>query len=354
MSLQSLQITNVRCIQRAELEFAPGLNVISGANGSGKTSILETIFLLGRGRSFRTRATERLIRAGAESLSAFGRIERGETPQDLGVSYHRRQGLSARVNRRPIEGLAELSTLLPVHLVDPGIHRLIEDGPLQRRRWVDWGMFHVEPGFLQNWSSYTRALRQRNAALRQQSMTSPWDTELARIGEALANSRRALLERLEPIWRGICERLLPGVRLEWAFHRGWSSEHDLGESLRMHEQSDRMRGVTSVGAHRFDVTLKTEGGLARDVLSRGQQKLLGASLVLAMAQLDAEEKSDNRSVMLVDDPAAELDQERTRLLLNEIGRLKCQLIVTTVTPERLELSQPEQRFHVEQGSVQRL
>lgn len=354
MSLQNLQITNVRCIERAELDFAPGLNLITGANGSGKTTILESVFLLGRGRSFRTRTTGRLIRTGTESLAVFGRIGSDEAPQELGVGYHSRDGLSARINRRPIDGLAELSTLLPVHLIDPGIHRLIEDGPLHRRRWVDWGMFHVEPGFIQNWSSYMRALRQRNAALRQQSVTSPWDTEIARIGEVLAKSRRALLERLAPSWQAICERLLPGVRLEWVFHRGWSGDHSLAESLQMREQSDRIRGITSVGAHRFDVTLKTEGGLARDVLSRGQQKLLGSSLVLAMAQLDAEQKHQHPGVMLVDDPGAELDQERTRRLLNEIARLKCQLIVTTVTPERLELNQTRRVFHVEQGCVQRL
>lgn len=350
MSLQELRVHDLRCIASAELEFAPRLNVVSGPNGSGKSSLLEAVHLLGRGRSFRTRNTERLIRRGESRLQVFGRTA-DTISHDLGVGCDRESGVEARIDRRAADSLAELSSLLPLQLIDPGIHRLVEEGPVQRRRWVDWGVFHVEPGFIRNWADYTRALRQRNAALKQAAPTEPWDAELARLGEGLAQSRQALLEALRPEWQAICGRVLAGLRLEWSFHRGWSQDHSLAESLTLHLLRDRERGSTGVGAHRFDVALKVDGRLAREVLSRGQQKLLGASMTLAMARLAVQASSARLPILLLDDPAAELDREKTRLLIEEISALDCQLIVTSLDPERPEFGPPERAFHVEQGRV---
>jgi DNA replication and repair protein RecF len=350
MSLRELRVHDLRCIRTAELELAPRLSLLFGPNGSGKTSLLEAIHLLGRGRSFRTRHTERLIRRGEPRLHVFGRTA-DALPHDLGISCDRVSGVEARIDRRPVEGLAELSGILPVQLIDPGIHRLVEEGPVQRRRWVDWGVFHVEPGFLRSWSEYARTLRQRNAALRTGMPTEPWDPELARLGELLAASRQRLLEQLRPDWQAICGRVLEGIQVEWSFHRGWSQEHGLAESLSLHRIRDRERGSTGVGAHRFDVALKADGRLAREVLSRGQQKLLGASMTLAMARLVSRVATEVLPVLLLDDPAAELDRERTACLIAEISALRCQLVATSLDADRLDFGPPERAFHVEHGSV---
>ncbi len=350
MSLQALRVHDLRCLAQADLALAPRLNLISGPNGSGKTSLLEAVHLLGRGRSFRTRHSERLIRRGAARLGVFGRTA-DAIPHELAVSCDRQSGVEARADRRAVDSLAELSSLLPVQLIDPGIHRLVEEGPVQRRRWLDWGVFHVEPGFIRTWSDYARALRQRNAALKQGAPTEPWDLELARTGENLARSRQALLEALQGDWQATCTRLLDGLQLEWSFHRGWSHEHTLAESLDLHRARDRERGSTGLGAHRFDVALKVDGRLAREVLSRGQQKLLGASMALAMARLAAGQAGERLPILLLDDPAAELDREKTRLLIDEISGLRCQLIVTSLDPRRPEFGPPERAFHVEQGRV---
>jgi DNA replication and repair protein RecF len=165
MSLDALVIEDFRCVARAELELDSRCNLISGANASGKTSLLEAIFVLGRGRSFRTARTEILIRNGAEAFTLAGKVAGAGRIRPLGMRLGR-DGMEARVSGRPVSGLAELATVLPAQAIDPEVHRLVEGGPQERRRFVDWGVFHVEPSFVDHWRRYQRALRQRNAALR--------------------------------------------------------------------------------------------------------------------------------------------------------------------------------------------
>ena len=144
MSLAELRIENLRCIESAALEFSPELNLIAGENGAGKTSILEAIFLLGRGRSFRTRSTERLIRHQQPKLTVFGRTD-DSPPRRAGVEVAADGGTRARIDGENALSLLELSGVLPVQAIDPEIHKLVDQGPERRRRWLDWLVFHVEP-----------------------------------------------------------------------------------------------------------------------------------------------------------------------------------------------------------------
>jgi DNA replication and repair protein RecF len=351
VALLDLEVDELRCLQRAELTLHPHVNLIQGPNGSGKTSILEAIYLLGRGRSFRTRHTERLIRRGATRMQVLGRLQDSVTGV-IGVGCDRETGVEARIDRRAPRSMAELSAALPVQVLDPGIHRLVEEGPSHRRKWLDWGVFHVEPGFVSRWAEYSRALKQRNAALQQGQELAPWDQELARLGEALSESRARTLEALRPHWEQTLAKLL-GVDISLAYFRGWSQEQGLQAALKAHLTRDREQGTTQAGPHRFDVLLKVEGRLARDVLSRGQQKLLGATMALAMAKLVG---SGDRhpGMLLLDDPAAELDQAHTAALVSEIHSLRGQLVVTALRDDDHSFGAPDRAFHVEQGRVKTL
>jgi len=188
MSLAEIAVSNLRCVEHAELALHPGHNLIWGGNGSGKTSLLEAIFLLGRGRSFRTRNSERLIGHGKERLVVFGRTA-GALEQTLGIQVSRAGGTLARIGGTATGSLAELSQAFAVQVIDPGVHKLVEEGGHRRRRWMDWAVFHVEPQFVDTWVRYTRTLRQRNAALKiQPAQASAWDPELARLGELIAGT----------------------------------------------------------------------------------------------------------------------------------------------------------------------
>ena len=351
--LASFRAEHLRSIADAELELGSGLNLIVGHNGAGKTSLLEAVYLLGRGRSFRTRSNERLITHGEPVARVVGRLPGDPSPRIIGVELNRDGATTARIGGQTPESLAELAVAFPVQAIDPDIHKLVEEGSARRRRWLDWGVFHVEPGFGRDWARYQRALRQRNAALRQ-SGTDPtvWDLELGKAGQALSEGRRRVAEAIAPRWAELCARLA-GVELSMQFHAGWDVETPLDQALAAQTGRDRERGTTSVGPHRADLRLRYRGRVAREVLSRGQQKLAAVALTLAQLQwLKAEHGL--LPTLLLDDPAAELDAQRLAAFIHEVQALETQLIVTSLAAEATPLGVPDRAFHVEHGRVEKV
>jgi DNA replication and repair protein RecF len=349
MSLAFVSAENVRCIEKAELELHGGQNLIWGVNGSGKTSLLETIFILGRGRSFRTRNTERLIRHGQEELLAFGRTH-GEPERALGVRAARGTPTVAKVAGVFVASLAELSEVFPVQVIDPGVHKLVEESPLWRRRWIDWAAFHVEQGFMDAWTRYRRALQQRNAALRSEpEQALAFEPELSRLGELLAGARRRALERLQPHWSETVGALT-GREIELKYGQGWPRDSTLAEALRASRSRDHSRAGTQCGPHRCDVHVRIEGFPARQVASRGQQKLIAAAMILAQLRMLRGEFRATPTLLL-DDPAAELDAAHLSAFIEQVRRLQCQLVITSLRPDRSIFGAADRVFHVEQGRV---
>jgi DNA replication and repair protein RecF len=350
MSLVELTVEDLRCLNRAQLALHPRHNLIWGSNGSGKTSLLEAIFLLGRGRSFRTRNSERLIRHGQPHLVVFGRTD-GVPSQAVGVQVNRGGGTVARIGGATASSLSELSQTFPVQVIDPGVHKLVEEGGYRRRRWLDWAVFHVEPGFVDLWVRYTRAVKQRNAALRQQpAQAFVWDPEVARLGELISESRRHLLERLQPGWRESVAAL-SGLEVDLQYMRGWAQDVPLAQSLVDSRVRDQAKGMTHSGPHRADVLIRLQGRPAREVLSRGQQKLVAIAMTLAQIRL-LQELAATTPTLLLDDPAAELDEPHLLRFIQEVNRLSCQLVLTSLQPQSDLFGTPERVFHVEQGRAE--
>jgi DNA replication and repair protein RecF len=349
MSLLDLHVENVRCLEHIELQLHPELNLIWGENGSGKTSILEAIYMLGRGRSFRTRSSARLIRHGHNELLVRGHA--GSPPQPLAVQVVRDTATVAKIGGVFTESLVELSQVLPVQAIDPGVHKLVEEGSQRRRRWMDWAVFHVEHSFVDIWARYARALKQRNAALR----TAPdqavlWDPELARLGELLAESRRRWLDQLKGEWTRTSIALL-GFEVGLGYSQGWSKDSSLAEALKAALPRDIRTGITHPGPHRADVNVRVGGALAREILSRGQQKLVAVAMILSQLRV-LDGVLQTPPVLLLDDPAAELDDSRLRAFIGEVSGLRCQRIITALHAGTGPFGRPDRVFHVEQGRVQ--
>jgi DNA replication and repair protein RecF len=352
MSLAELRIEDLRCIQSATLEFSPELNLIAGENGAGKTSILEAIFLLGRGRSFRTRSSERLIRHGQPKLTVYGRTDDSPAKR-AGIEIAAHGGTRARINGENARSLLELSGVVPVQAIDPEIHKLVDQGPERRRRWLDWLVFHVEPSFGVHWARYNRALKQRNAALRSGAVAiEAWDEELISQGEAITGARQRVLEKLGPRLHATFERF-GGLDVQVGFTTGWLAGSSLQDALETHAERDRQRGTTTTGPHRADVTLRRSHRVARETLSRGQQKLTAVAMIVSQLQL-LQDELGLRALLLLDDPAAELDERNLQRLFAELSSLRCQMIATSLTPETALFQAPKATFHVEQGRVIRL
>ncbi len=351
MALARIEIDDFRCLERVALGLDPRYNLFVGPNASGKTSLLEALFFLGRGRSFRTRRLDRLVRHGREDFRIVGWIKTHHDTTVLGIGGNRR-GTEIRIGGAPASGAADLATHFPPQIIDPEVHKLLEEGPHRRRRFLDWGVFHVEPTFLDAWHRYHRAVRQRNSALRPGTdpRTAPaWQAEIVSAGLVLDRVRRDYLALLEPVLARFGERLL-NLPVSVAYHSGWPGGETLAEALERSADRDRRHGVTHVGPHRADVAVRVDGLLARERISRGQQKLLAAALTLAQLELH-EARAPSTGALLLDDPAAELDTESLARLLGVVRETSAQLFVTALRPDLPGLGRPGAMFHVEQGRI---
>jgi DNA replication and repair protein RecF len=349
VTLRRLQVTDLRCLQAAHLELDSRFTLISGPNASGKTSLLEAMYVLGRGRSFRTRRLEHLIRRGAQKFVVFGEVESGERRLPVGVEGSP-DGMRARVAGTDVASLSDLAVVFPVQIIDPEVHKLIEEGPSRRRRYLDWGVFHVEPGFLQTWQRYQQVLKQRNAALKVGRAVNAWDRDFVRYGDEITAARVRYVEQLVDEARRLASELL-GLDLQLVYRSGWLKELSLGEALVQSARLDQERGSTQVGPHRGELHIQLGGAVARDRISRGQQKLLAAALLLAQLKLFPAHLPQQPSLLL-DDPAAELDNDRLSRLIHEVSGQRNQLIVTTLSSDFSAFGTPGLRWRISAGQVQ--
>jgi DNA replication and repair protein RecF len=351
MALGRLQVTDLRCLQTADLILDPKFTLISGPNASGKTSLLEAIYVLGRGRSFRTRRLDDLIRRGAERFIVFGEIETTDRRVPIGVEGGS-EGVRARIAGAAAASLADLALVLPVQIIDPEVHKLIEEGPNRRRRYLDWGVFHVEPNFVANWQRYHQALRQRNAALKlrhARPIVCAWDSDLIRYAGELTTTRSQYVELLGQYARSLTRSLL-GMELELSYRAGWPRQLEFPEALAQSWKLDQERGSTQVGPQRAELLIHVDGVAAKDHISRGQQKLLAAALLMGQIKLFPGD-SLIRPTLLLDDPAAELDNAHLMQLINEVSLQTNQLVVTTLQEDFAAFGAPGRRFQIANGKL---
>lgn len=356
MRLTRLDIRQLRCLQAVDFRPAPGLNVITGGNGAGKTSLIEAIHLLGYGRSFRGRVRDGLIRSGQPHLELYAEWLDGQGRARRAGLRHGGGDWEARLDGAPAPSLTELCAELAVVTFEPGSHELIAGGAEHRRRFLDWALFHVEPGFLPVWRRYARALKQRNALLKRgpaASAVAPWDRELAEAGETLSRLRGDYLARLEPVLVATAGEFLPelgpaGLR----FLPGWRREESsLEDTLLLGRERDLALGYTSQGPHRADWRVDYLGLPGREALSRGQEKLTALACVLAQARAFAADRGEWPLVCL-DDLGSELDRLHQHQALASVLASGAQVLLTATEAPSLPAGiEPGARFHVERGEL---
>lgn len=354
MPLKFFKCADFRCLESVELELDPHYNLVYGRNASGKTSLLEAVAYLGRGRSFRGAATEDLVRHGAREFLLFARVDTGNREATVGVK-NSRAGLEIHVDGDKVPSAARLAEVLPLQVLDPDIHDLVAAGPEGRRRYIDWIVFHVEHGYLDQWRRFRRALKQRNAALREHAVRDAlavWDKELAEAGREVHEARLRALEIARAALSQIGEQLL-GSPVDVEYRQGWAADTSLGEALATGLARDQQLGSTQAGPHRADLKLRYDDRRARRLVSRGQQKLLASALILAATEV-VQTHVERPLLLLLDDPAAELDDDALDRLLQGVMALGCQVIATALDANSVRFPEPPAMFHVEHGRVTRV
>ena len=353
--IRRLQWRSVRSLAEGELFAGSAGVVLTGSNGAGKTSVLEAIHVLGHGRSFRGRVVDGLIRRGDGCLSVFAEFQRKGETHRLGIQ-HFGDRWEGRIDGRALEVLTELVTSFPVLVFDPGVGALVSGPAEERRRFLDFLLFHVEPEFLPWWRRYNRALKQRNALLKQGGASGLFDgfeAEMAVAAVPLHRLREMAVERLvehvEPMMRALSPAF-PGCGL--SLKPGWKrEEQDLAELLYLHRDRDRDLGFTTMGPHRADLRIEVLG-LSAGQLSRGQVKILCLALVFAQARA-VQTGSSIAPVLLLDDLFAELDLDHGRRVLGVVAALGMQAWITSpsIPAALVDDLGGYARFHVEQGEI---
>lgn len=352
MPIQEFSARDFRCLASIEFEADPGFNLIYGANASGKTSILEAVAYLGRGKSFRGAPTSALIRHGEREFVLFGRVASGERVSKLGVR-NSSEGLEVRIDGESEGGAAALAAALPLQIIDPDVHDLVAGPPDERRRFLDWVAFHVEPGYLGTWRRFRRALKQRNAALKSGEATSAisgWNAEFAALAHDIDAGRRLALDVATDSLEEAGADLL-GSEVRFEYRPGWKDNTDLLAALESSLERDLQAGSTQVGPHRADLKLSYDERQARRLVSRGQQKLLACAMVLAAAET-AQTALERPLLLLLDDPAAELDADSLGRLMRRVINLGSQVIATSLLPETGLFADQARVFHVEHGGLE--
>jgi DNA replication and repair protein RecF len=357
MRLTRLDIRNLRRLEPLSIAPGPSLNWITGDNGAGKTSLLEAIHLLAYGRSFRGPVRDGLIRTDADALEVFIEWRESARPglRRAGLR-HSGQSWEGRLDGHPVATLGDLCAAFAVVTFEPGSHALISGSGEPRRRWMDWGLFHVEHEFLTLWRRYARALKQRNAVLKsrpQPGQLEAWEHELAETGEPLTSCREQYLEHLQARLAAVAGDLLPSLgRASLHFQPGWR-RHDLSlaDALLLARERDLIAGYTSIGPHRADWRIDYTARPAREALSRGQAKLSALACLLAQAE-DYAERRGEWPVVALDDLTSELDRRHQQQLQDRLRRSGAQIFITgTERPQALDRKAGEVWFHVERGQI---
>jgi len=332
-----------------------GLNFIHGLNGSGKTSLLEAIYYLGRGRSFRSAIANHVISQSAEKFSIFAQIQ-AESQQTVPVGIERERDGSTRIriSGQDSGSSAELLGLIPSLLINSSCFNLLDAGPVFRRKYLDWGAFYLTPGFLPTWKMYERILKQRNAALRERRSKKEldiWSVELIKSATMLDALRRHFMAQLLPFLQSVLSTLiaLPGLKL--AYYPGWDEKLTYQDAMALSGDKDMYAGYTQQGPHRADFRMAIDQIPVKDILSRGQQKLFICAMIIAQGAM-LNECVNRRPVYLIDDLPSELDINSRAHLMALLERQKAQVFITAVEREALAGSSAQMKmFHVEHGRV---
>ena len=353
MRFVSLKAINLRCFREVSYLPGPNCNLIHGANGSGKTSLLEGLYIASIGKSFLTSRSSDLAMAGSQGLSITAEIgDRVKFGNSVVVVRKHKAETQITLDGQAVTAASSLAQSLPVLVINSRAPDLLGENPSNRRALLDRSLFHVKHSYVGLWKTYRHALRQRNELLRQphlKAQASYWETRLASCAQEITNDRQTVVSAIN---RKLAETEIPGVSrgdLRFEFSPGWNADVDFADQLASDWDRDCELGYTLAGPHRADLSLCREGRSVAKKLSRGQSKVVVCLVMTAIAEFI---KSESVSpVLLVDDLVAELDDQMLNLAVSSIRAIETQCFFTAIKPSEMKSLLPDgtSMFHVERS-----
>jgi len=359
MTICNLRAFQFRNLADTNIVLHPLFNFFVGENGSGKTSVLEALFILGHGKSFRTINTEQIIQHHQDS---FVVTVNDNNNNHFGFSKtNYASQILLKINGSKVSKLSDLVKNFAVQVVTPESFVLFFGGPKARRKFIDLGLFHVEPTFSLLWRDCTKILKQRNACLKSRSSVAIatldyWSNSFNELAIQVAQYRSHYVSLLTTELTTWLQLLLPEYsnQVNIVYYQGWTAKKTLIDVLMDNYHREIKAGFSLAGPHRFDVKFEIDNCAVEHRLSRGQQKLFLLALTFAQTQLIAKVEQI-KPILLIDDFGAELDDSSRQLLANAIRHLNCQVIITAIDEQVLKPIIPNNKnyhmFHMKHGEI---
>lgn len=368
MLLKSVNLFGFRNLQQAAFETDNSVNIFYGENGSGKTSILESLFYLGRAKSFRTSKRNNLINAKLSSLAISAELSQAKFTHKAGISLSKKGESKIKIDGEVVTRLSELSNLFPAQVITPESFDEFFSSPKARRSYMDFGLFHVEQEYQNLWSSYVKLQKQTNALLRHggsnQRELVYWYRNLIEAGTKIETLRETFFEKhlsrvisvLTDLFKdGSRGQLMDGLVIRYKKKSFASNEDDSSDNaiLKQIEKDQKYKQV-GFGPTRADLAFVLDGEDVTNRLSRGQSKMLYYLLEVAMVRV-IKEVADKNLLLLVDDLPSEVDDKTRNTMLELLLQSQAQIFVTGIEPkiamEFKKYTESVKVFHVEHGTI---
>lgn len=343
MIIKEIRIKNLRNIKNFHYTPNSRFNLIYGENGAGKTSILEAIYFLSHARTFRSTQTQTLINYDESEICVSAKVLDEKSPQirSYGLSRDANGSSRARIDGEDVRKLSSLAEIMPVQLITPESMRMLSGGPAERRAFLDYLMFHVEPKFYPLWKKTKKILQNKLNLLKNKNKFSlkdelkAWNKELSIVGEQIYNLKKVHIEQFLPIFKSCLEEMsvLP---VNVSYSKGWEEEASLEEALERNMQQELIRGSCLIGPQKNDLLLSFKGLPIDKIFSRGQLKAVVCGMSLAQASYIYIQKGV-KPVFLLDDLPSELDMEAKIRVYNVLKSNDYQVFVTSVEKTSLTL-----------------
>lgn len=373
MPLELLKIHNGRNLKEYTLRPHPNVNIISGSNGVGKTTILESIYLLLRARTFRSNKFKNFINYDENTCTVFSKFssyDDNELKDAFTLGISRSKELSQptiHLNSKKINSLSTITNLVVLGLITPESFTLLDSGPSIRRKFIDWGVFHVEPSFLSDWRAFKKILSSRNSLLSnnsknykltrslsksQRELLNCWNPQLITLNDKLNLFRSNQINNISGyfnLYLSMFSTVL-AEQISLSYYKGWNKDLTFADYLEQKLDEDLLAGFTRYGTHRSELKITINKNPAKEILSRGQKKIVIICLILAQFRFLIEtDITRDHNLLLLDDIDSELDSENLKILFNILATLKCQILATTTNDRRYDflIKSDYKLFHVE-------